>query len=69
MKLMEIYGSERHAEQEWRTGVEAPKGEYWLIDRASGRKLAGPFKDQERALSFKKNRKDRIPADAVAKPL
>lgn len=39
-------------------------GQVWLIDRASGKRLAGPFKDEDAAMSFKTNRKDRIPADA-----
>lgn len=39
-------------------------GNVWLVDRASGKKLAGPFKDDDAAISFKTNRKDRIPADA-----
>lgn len=39
-------------------------GQVWLIDRATGKKLAGPFKDDDAAISFKTNRKDRIPADA-----
>lgn len=44
-------------------------GEVWLIDRASGKKLAGPFRDEDAAGSFKTNRKDRIPADAAIKRL
>jgi hypothetical protein len=40
---------------------------HWIIDRATGKKLAGPFKDDDAAVSFKQNRKDRIPADARIK--
>lgn len=37
---------------------------FWLVDRASGKKLSGPYKSADSAESFKKNRKDKIPADA-----
>lgn len=36
----------------------------WLVDRATGKKLAGPFADDDKAVTFKRNRPDRIPADA-----
>lgn len=39
-------------------------GGIWLVDRATGKRLAGPFKDDDAAIAFKTNRKDRIPADA-----
>jgi hypothetical protein len=42
----------------------APSKGFWLVDRASGKKLAGPFADDDKAVSFKQNRKDKIPADA-----
>lgn len=42
---------------------------FWLIDKQTGKKLHGPFKDYEAARTFKRNRPDRIPADAVIKPL
>lgn len=51
------------------SAASAAGGQVWLIDRASGKKLAGPFKDEEAAGSFKTNRKDRIPADAAVKRL
>lgn len=43
---------------------DAPMKGFWLIDRATGKKLAGPFKNDDAAVSFKQNRKDKIPADA-----
>jgi hypothetical protein len=45
------------------TAVASTKG-VWLVDRATGKKLAGSFKSEEDAARFKANRKDRIPADA-----
>ena len=39
---------------------------WWLISR-EGKRLAGPFKDQDAAASFKANRPDRIPPTAIAK--
>ncbi len=36
----------------------------WLVDRASGKKLAGPFADDDKAIAFKRSRTDRIPPDA-----
>lgn len=38
---------------------------WWLLDAKTKKKLAGPFKDQDKAASFKKNRTDRIPQDAL----
>jgi hypothetical protein len=42
---------------------------FWLIDPTSGKKITGPFKDKEAALRFKANRPDKVPANAVVKPL
>lgn len=41
----------------------------WLIDRNTGKKVGGPFKDDEAAASFKKNRPDVIPSDARIRTL
>jgi hypothetical protein len=43
---------------------QSPMRGVWLIDRKTGKKVGGPFKDDDAAASFKKNRPDRIPADA-----
>lgn len=41
----------------------------WIIDRNTGKKLAGPFKDNDAARTFKANRGDRIPPDALLRDL
>lgn len=72
MKLHEIFDTRAHydleqtADRHARANDEklAPSKGLWLIDRQSGKKLAGPFASMEKALSFKENRKDKIPADA-----
>lgn len=42
---------------------------FWLLDKKSAKKLSGPFKSFDAAESFKTNRSDKIPADAVIKEL
>lgn len=42
---------------------------YWLLDRKTGKKLSGPFGDHDKAESFKSNRSDKIPSDAVIREL
>lgn len=72
MKLTEIFDTRAHmdmtamADRNARMQQDkmAPMKGFWLVDRASGKKLAGPFKDDDAAISFKQNRKDKIPADA-----
>ncbi len=70
MKLCEIDVGDLHLQQMAARNAQAkqqmmsPTKGVWLVDRATGKKLAGPFKDDDAALSFKRNRKDRIPADA-----
>lgn len=79
MKLIDILlpESERGVGYEWHTslanatnrptGASAARG-WWLLSR-QGKRLAGPFADEEKANRFKTNRPDRIPSDAVAKKL
>ena len=70
MKLFEIDVGDLHLQQmaarntQMQQSKMAPTKGVWLVDRASGKKLAGPFKDDDAAVSFKRNRPDRIPADA-----
>ena len=37
----------------------------WLVDPKTKKQLAGPFKTEQAATSFKSNRPDRIPASAL----
>lgn len=41
-----------------------PMRGFWLVDRKTGKKLSGPFKDDAAAVRFKQNRTDKIPSDA-----
>lgn len=55
----------RRARTADQTAMAAPRsGNVWLVDRATGKKLSGPFKNDDAAISFKQNRKDKIPPDA-----
>lgn len=81
MKLFEIFGRglDRGVEQDWRDQMQqqaaarqqatahATQG-YWLISR-EGKRLAGPFSSEANANNYKTNRPDRIPANAVVKPM
>lgn len=40
---------------------------FWLVDKRTARRLAGPFASAERARSHQQNRRDKIPADAVVR--
>jgi hypothetical protein len=53
------------ARQQKMSGMASATKGYWLLDKRSGKKLSGPFKDYASAESFQENRKDRIPSDAV----
>ena len=71
MKINEIM-YDRSGEQQWRADIEqrsAALAGVWIIDRKTAKRLAGPFKDEQKAESFKKNRPDRIPADAIIKTI
>lgn len=76
MKLLEIYDTRSDYRREagdlnYHTSVEkanaAIKG-FWIMDR-SGKKLSGPYATREKAESFKANRPDRIPRDAIIKEI
>ena len=41
-----------------------PSRGFWLVDRKTGKKLSGPFKDDDAVIRFKQNRSDKIPSDA-----
>jgi len=72
MKLNELFDRGDHElqqsvanrQRELNQKDQATKGIWW-VDGA-GKKLAGPFADQEKADSFKKNRPDRVPKGAKA---
>jgi nitrous oxide reductase accessory protein NosL len=74
MKLTEILNEVDRGDLELAQTVERrqrtdsqhmdPSRGFWLVDRKSGKKLSGPFKDEDAAARFKQNRSDRIPTDA-----
>ena len=73
MKVLELFGnssSSRHGDYEWHQSIANPhsaiKG-FWLMK--DGVKLSGPFATYDKAASFKANRKDKIPVNAVIKEL
>ena len=71
MKINEIM-YDRAGDQQWRADIEqrnAALAGVWIIDRKTAKRLAGPFKDEQKAQSFKVNRPDRIPADAIIKTI
>lgn len=67
----ELSFNQRFSQAQQRTSAPAAtsSGNIWLVDRATGKKLSGPFKDDDAAASFKRNRPDRIPKDARIVPL
>jgi len=73
-ELSEMYDTRKEFRREagdlnYHRAIESqPKpssNEVWLW--SNGKRVYGPFKDVEAAERFKKNRPDRIPANAVAK--
>lgn len=71
MKLFEIFGH-RSGETEWHNShheITKPKAQFWIVDKATGKKLEGPFPDYDAGVRFKRNRKDKIPANAPVIPL
>lgn len=67
MKLNEIM-YDRAGELNWRDQAEqrsAALAGVWWIDRKTKKRIAGPFADETKANSFKQNRPDRVPADAL----
>lgn len=38
---------------------------FWILDKRTAKRLAGPFKSQDLAAAHKTNRPDKIPQDAV----
>lgn len=51
-----LAGEQRQAAKDQMAGI------YWIV---SGKKVAGPFADKQKAESFKANRPDRVPKTAV----
>lgn len=84
MKLFEVLGRgiDRSIESDWRDQMAsqaaarrnappaAPSATngFWLISR-EGKRLAGPFTTAVNAEKYKSGRPDKIPANAVVKPL
>lgn len=74
MKLFEI----AYDDIVWRSNLELKADEtdamrskfagHWLV-LPDGKRVAGPFKSADAAASFKQNRPDRIPGDAVVRQL
>lgn len=73
MKIVELLEVDR-SDLEWAHSLERNPSPHqpnkaldgvWIYDKKSHRKLSGPFRDRDAAESFKRNRPDRIPADAV----
>lgn len=73
MKVLDLFddsSSSRYDDRAWHQSITTPhaaiKG-FWLVK--DGKKLSGPFTAYDKAASFKANRKDKIPVDAVIKEL
>ena len=73
MKLVDLFEVDRgdlelaqtHATRQHATSQrDDPLRGVWLVDRKTGKKLSGPFKDDDAAARFKQNRSDKIPSDA-----